>query len=638
MTTIPNELMQRLIHTLLQSDSFYSSHELRSMFVDKRIALWRNRLPEANSSRSRVEQVIWYFIDKQNSHGENALVLLLEVLRDRTHPDDALHLELATLADNLKQEVLNKSNAKDVVSDDTAPLADNKSSSDASTSPIQSIKPKILMVDDEPYVVVAVEDRLKYEGYTVITASDGVEGLKKVHREKPELVILDIMMPKMNGYELCHHLKSSPETKEVPILMLTAKGSPTETVHGFDIGADDYLSKPFEMDVLIARVRALLRRTAQPPFQDTSAQKCLLSIRCEPEQRIGLHISQCASGDTSTRQPFHVDVDRYSRRANNAFGHDGHFTRKDLGEDIHALIFQAHVEVTQRYNQVLGMAQDDKNLHLRFKGMRDFLRVPLEFLFDPHQGDYLVLKHPFARSIVGKGIGMTTKKPLSAQFFNQLYLDGDTLRVLLIASNTGGAIAAADTEIEALRDTLYTQFATKRIPIDVDVITSNQATYEFVTNKIQKEDYHIIHYAGHATYDEDSPASSYLSFQAEKNSPEFSTEMSGSVLKRLFQDSKNLRFVYLSCCEGTVTGQPQNFLDNEFLGIADAIVHAGVPSTLGYRHPVEDSSAKALAIAFYTYLAQYGDIDTALLETRREIYSQSPEDPTWISPILIMQD
>lgn len=117
---------------------------------------------------------------------------------------------------------------------------------------------RILIVEDELPMRTALKDCLEGEGYRVITASDGEEGLRKVMAEKPDLVLLDVMMPKLDGFALCAELRRLANA--VPILMLTAKGQIEDRVTGLDAGADDYLVKPFSTDELLARVRAMLRR------------------------------------------------------------------------------------------------------------------------------------------------------------------------------------------------------------------------------------------------------------------------------------------------------------------------------------------------------------------------------------------
>ena len=117
---------------------------------------------------------------------------------------------------------------------------------------------KILIVDDEPGVLLGVGDQLEAEGYIVVTASDGAEGLVAARKQKPDLIVLDLMLPKMSGFEVCRQLRS--EGNQTPILMLTARGEEADKVLGLEFGADDYMTKPFSLRELVARVKAILRR------------------------------------------------------------------------------------------------------------------------------------------------------------------------------------------------------------------------------------------------------------------------------------------------------------------------------------------------------------------------------------------
>jgi DNA-binding response OmpR family regulator len=120
---------------------------------------------------------------------------------------------------------------------------------------------RILIVEDELPMRTALEDVLRGEGYRILTANDGESGLKRAISEKPDLILLDIMMPRLDGYAVCAELRR--RSNSVPVLMLTAKGQVEDRVEGLDAGADDYLVKPFSTEELLARVRALLRRAAR---------------------------------------------------------------------------------------------------------------------------------------------------------------------------------------------------------------------------------------------------------------------------------------------------------------------------------------------------------------------------------------
>lgn len=124
------------------------------------------------------------------------------------------------------------------------------------------MKTRILIVEDEPAMVAGLRDNFEYEGYDVISAQDGVEGLERALVEHPDLVVLDVMMPRMSGLDVCKHLKSKLPT--LPIIMLTARGQEIDKVVGLELGADDYVTKPFSIRELMARVKAVLRRVSPP--------------------------------------------------------------------------------------------------------------------------------------------------------------------------------------------------------------------------------------------------------------------------------------------------------------------------------------------------------------------------------------
>jgi DNA-binding response OmpR family regulator len=122
---------------------------------------------------------------------------------------------------------------------------------------------RILIVEDEPNMVAGLRDNFEFEGYDVITAPDGVAGLERALTEDPDLVILDVMMPRMSGLDVCKQLKT--KRPSVPIIMLTARGQEVDKVVGLELGADDYVTKPFSIRELLARVKAVLRRSATAP-------------------------------------------------------------------------------------------------------------------------------------------------------------------------------------------------------------------------------------------------------------------------------------------------------------------------------------------------------------------------------------
>jgi two-component system alkaline phosphatase synthesis response regulator PhoP len=119
---------------------------------------------------------------------------------------------------------------------------------------------KILLVDDEPDILEIVGYNLSSEGFQIITAENGLEAVKKAKKEKPQLIILDVMMPGMDGIEACEQIRKVPELSETIITFLTARGEDYSQVAGFDAGADDYITKPIKPKLLVSKVKALLRR------------------------------------------------------------------------------------------------------------------------------------------------------------------------------------------------------------------------------------------------------------------------------------------------------------------------------------------------------------------------------------------
>jgi len=121
-------------------------------------------------------------------------------------------------------------------------------------------KTRILIVEDEPAMVQGLRDNFEYEGYEVISAADGADGLNRAIADQPDLVVLDVMMPKMSGLDVCKQLKARKPS--LPIIMLTARGQEIDKVVGLELGADDYVTKPFSIRELMARVKAVLRRVS----------------------------------------------------------------------------------------------------------------------------------------------------------------------------------------------------------------------------------------------------------------------------------------------------------------------------------------------------------------------------------------
>jgi two-component system alkaline phosphatase synthesis response regulator PhoP len=179
---------------------------------------------------------------------------------------------------------------------------------------------KILIVEDEPDMVLGLKDNFEFEGYEVMTASDGLTGLERARTVKPDLLILDIMLPRLSGLEVCKILRG--EGYDAPIMMLTARGQEIDKVVGLELGADDYVTKPFSVRELLARVRAILRRAGggkkrvehysfadvQLDFEKYKATRADEALELSPREFELLRYLIERKGDTVTRDQLLEDV------------------------------------------------------------------------------------------------------------------------------------------------------------------------------------------------------------------------------------------------------------------------------------------------------------------------------------------
>jgi two-component system phosphate regulon response regulator PhoB len=134
-------------------------------------------------------------------------------------------------------------------------------------------KESLLLVEDEKSILELLDYNLSKEGYSVTKVTTGEAALENARSDPPDLILLDLMLPGLDGFDVCRLLKGEPKTKHIPIVMLTAKGEEADIITGLELGADDYVTKPFSPKVLVARIRAVLRRTPKAEVDDESAVK-----------------------------------------------------------------------------------------------------------------------------------------------------------------------------------------------------------------------------------------------------------------------------------------------------------------------------------------------------------------------------
>jgi two-component system, OmpR family, alkaline phosphatase synthesis response regulator PhoP len=204
-----------------------------------------------------------------------------------------------------------------------------------------AVEQKILVIEDERDILDLVRHYLEKEGFRTRTAADGVTGLAAARQERPDLIVLDLMLPNMDGLELCKKLQADPATALTPVIMLTAKADETDRIVGLELGADDYLTKPFSPKELVARVKALLRRAKQ---REAPAQPFIYgSLRLDAarhEVRVGNQEVTLTAKEFGLLELLLRNMGRVLTRdalLNSVWGYDYHGTTRTVDVHIHRL-------------------------------------------------------------------------------------------------------------------------------------------------------------------------------------------------------------------------------------------------------------------------------------------------------------
>ena len=198
------------------------------------------------------------------------------------------------------------------------------------------MKTKILIVEDDPHILMGLEEVLRSDGYEVATCARGDQALQAVSKHHPGLIILDIMLPGTNGYDLCRKLRAS--NCPTPILMLTAKGQEMDKVIGLDLGADDYVTKPFGLRELLARIHALLRRSGAPAAENENFQIGPATIDSRTFQvRVGKKVADLSAKELKLLQLFQAhpgEVLSRDRLLSEVWGYSYYGTTRTLDQAI----------------------------------------------------------------------------------------------------------------------------------------------------------------------------------------------------------------------------------------------------------------------------------------------------------------
>jgi len=491
---------------------------------------------------------------------------------------------------------------------------------------------KILIIEDSRSYRRTLRATLEHLGHDVFEAENGEGGVIEARLRRPDAILLDLVLPgRLDGYGVCAELRADDLVAGIPIVIMTNTvppgGDPGSRAAGLTKGADYFVVKG-DQDELLAALATVLRKAV--PF--SPSVECEVTLILEDGERVGMQVSGKLSLSTNSEDLLHLDAAEYAQNLNPP-------DRKVTGKDLYRRIFDCR-PINDRYKEAVGKVESSR-LSLRFSARREYLSVPLECLFDEHSkqgGEYLSLLHPLVRTIRDV---QRTRDLIDVSFLNERYRRRHDLRILLIASDASempGKLRV-DTEIKGLKTVLEKGLSKRGIGTTIEALGSQEATYDRVMRELDHCSYHIVHYAGHGAYFGNAPDKSYLSFWKERPSRGKSGQVERVEVSRLtewLRDSE-VRFVYLNCCYGTATSARDRLLRYDFLGIADGLIHAGVPSVMGFSAPISDNRGKALATLFYQKLIECGQIDVALHRARRELAAQDRNDPTWVAPILTQQ-
>ena len=489
---------------------------------------------------------------------------------------------------------------------------------------------KILIVDDQCDVRNTLAGFLADHGYSVRVVADEGTALAAVTQEGFDFACVDVRLhdggeEDESGLSLAMALRTFKS--QIRIILFTRYARTNQVVRAIRYyGAVGFVDKgetDWCQQVLETITKVCSEETGQPNLAGTEGNT-RLTLSLTTGQPLGIRTQGHFVCSLRSWRVLRIPLERYVRRTELARKDRTNlrFRVEGIGSDLWQDTFVEQPEACNVYLEARGTSQ---TLSLLFETSREFLRLPLEFIRSENPPDYLLLQHPLSRFIYN---AVPRRQAISP---GMLALTRE-LRVLIIASNTKPPIGGVDREAQALCDYLTGQ---NYIPVRVKLVPTDQATYAQVRQELHECSYDIVHYAGHGHFEPESPEESSLYFWSGQNKQGHVMPMKASALRLLLENSE-ASLVYLSCCQGTSTGSQVALLNDDFLGLADAIVQAGVPSVLGVRWPVSDCGARRFARAFYESLLRQGSPEIAVWQARREL-AQNRNDPTWLSPILIHQ-
>ncbi len=491
---------------------------------------------------------------------------------------------------------------------------------------------RVLVVDDNPDFLQTIGGLLDDEGHEVKLAAKEGEALQAMLESSFDVAIVDVCLHgndpnDESGIALALALKSL--NPRVRFILITGQRVSSEQVVRATryYGAASFVDKNAQVGTAILNALEQAGKETGPVAAERTGTETLLTFSLIPDHPLYIRSRGRFVNSTPTQQLIDVDVVRYAQLAEAARkgGANMHLLVQTTGDELWEHLFK-HKECSRAYFEARGGKGNE--LAIVFETPREYIRLPLEFMRPNNSEDWLILQHPVVRFVYDA-------VPHNEAISPSALARTGHLRVLLIASNTWtsstDAIPGVEKEVKAVK--AYLETLKPPFKLEVTALMANEATYERIEEELQGP-YDIIHYAGHGSFSSQPGQSSvyFWSGQGKKKLRQVTaTEINGLL------DTSVPRLVYLSCCCGMQTAGATALLDDDFLGLADAVVHAGVPTVVGFRWPVSDEGASRLAKSFYRSLFKQGNPAIALWRARCDLARWRMNDPTWLSPILIHQ-
>jgi CheY-like chemotaxis protein len=482
-----------------------------------------------------------------------------------------------------------------------------------------------LIVDDQDDVRTTLKNIVEDAGYKVEVAGNPNEALEKFLQTSFDFALVDVRL--MGGEEddnsgLTLAITFKKLRPSVVIILLTKYDRTRQITWAVRYhGIFDFIHKSTNLDKQILETLEDAQREIkiQEMERDTALFISLESGHYPAIRAVGKYILSHREEEN-----LKLDVDSLIEHIDFSVLTDSKWKSiKELGENLWDNIFMAHSGIISAFQVARTRS---KRLSLIFETCRNELGLPLEFIRMTNPEEYLVLKYPLSRMVSDISPQREIISPEWLALRKQL-------NVLVVASNTCPAIPGVDQETVAVCDLLSQQ---NYIPVHIKYIPTEEAVIDHVRAELASQAYDIIHYAGHGSYNPNDKDASAIYFwkDASKTCVE---AIDAAEITNLLSTSM-ARLIYLSCCSSSASGTNEDGQCDNFLGLADAVIQAGVPSVLGFRAPGTDTQAIKLATSFYKRLLERGSIDVALWEARRALASENRDDPTWLSPILIIQN